>query len=863
MSASSGPARQVSELGGSGNGAVGAQRPLHQAFEAHARATPDAPAALLDDRDVSYAELNAMANRLAHRLRATGVAEGEFVAICTRRSVETLAGILAVLKAGAAFVPLRPDDPDARLAAVIQDVGPRVLLAAAQDQSRFERVATLALDCAAGSAEESNLGVDVAAEQVACVYYTSGSSGDAKGVVFEHRSLVGRWSLSWYRELRAGRELVMPTVNGLTFFTSHKEFVLPWLLGEPVWVLDDRIAGDPVELLRALARRPRVVLGCVPQLWEAMLDAADGGLAPIPDTLEVITLGGEGPRRSLVDRSFAALPDLELWNGYGATESGHATSARLGPGEPIRIGQPVPGAEVQLLDEDLRPVAAGEPGRLYLGGPGLARGYFGRPDLTAERFVPHPAPERAGDRLFKTDDTARRHADGSLEFVSRSDRLIKIRGFRIDPVEVEEALDRHPGVARAAVTGNSDDRGRERLVAHVVPARDSAPALAELRDFLAWTLPDYMLPSRLATLDALPTTASGKVDRLTLRVPQAEPGGTQAAPVATRDTAVERVVAGLWEEVLGVARVEVGDDFFDLGGDSLSAVRVVARVHQATGVELSPSALLEAPTPERLAARIANLRGRDETSVLVAVRREGIARPFFWVAPRENSLTGVHRLAGHLDSRTPVYALYPNGREDWEPTVEAVATRYLAAVRTVQPDGPYLLGGHCFGSIMALELAQQLRASGQSVALLAILDPLRLRTRLETEPPADRRGLARRSAASRIRDAARALVPRRQPRSYALRLMRHYARNDYVADAYSGRITHYFSSERIGWSREFESGWRAIAGQGLENVLIAGQHLEILDEPAVAAVAEDLNQRLQAVEAETGPPSLVGANVLR
>ena len=379
-----------------------------------------------------------MANRVARRLQDMGVGEEQFVAVCVRRSVETLAAILSVLKAGAAFVPLDPADPQERIQAVIDDVQARVVLADRQDRPRFQGTDTLWVDRMPDSFEEAAALPEVRPQHAGCAYYTSGSSGEAKGVVLEHRALLHK--LDWFdREVLGGRSLRLPLVGRLTFGASHLPLFVPWLRGEAVWLLDEEVAGDPVALLHALAGPGPLALHCVPQLWEAMVEAAEAGRASVPDALALVSLTGEHPSQSLVDRSLALLPDLELWSIYGATEFGIAIAGRLGSGRPLSLGEPITDVEAHLLDADLRPVCADQAGELHIGGAGLARGYVGRPALTAERFLPHPFSDRPGARLFRTDDLARRREDGSYEFVGRRDRVMKIRGFRVEPEEVEEA----------------------------------------------------------------------------------------------------------------------------------------------------------------------------------------------------------------------------------------------------------------------------------------------------------------------------------------------------------------------------------------------------------------------------------------
>jgi len=550
----------------------------------------------------------------------------------------------------------------------------------------------------------------VGPENAVCAFYTSGSSGAAKGVVVEHCGLLK--VLTWIdRGLLRERALMLPAISRLMLGPSFKQLFVPWLRGDPVWLLDERVVSDPVALLRVLSGHRGVALNCVPHPWEAMLEAAAAGLAPVPDTLSVVCLQGELPAQSLVDRSFAALGELELWNIYGATEMGIATAACIRPGETVGIGQPIAGVDTHVLDDELRPVAAGEAGELHVGGAGLARGYLSRAALTAERFIPDPFSGQAGARLFKTGDIARPSANGDLQFVARRDGLVKIRGFRVEPSEVEEAIGRHPGVASCAVVGIRDERGGDRLVAYAVAATKGAPTLGELRGFLASNLPGYMVPSRLVVVEALPTTATGKVDRRELELMGADRNPSATADPARRATpspkrrdhaaprnAVELQLRDIWERLLDVRPIGVRDNFFDLGGDSLLAIRLLTEVGRRFGRELPPAVLFHAPTIRALAAAVEDGAGPAWRS-LVPLDADGSRRPFFFVSPSSGDVVGFADLARHLGPDRPSYALQPQGLDGTVAPHTRVEDRPLpggdslrAAQRTVPPRRAVLRG---------------------------------------------------------------------------------------------------------------------------------------------------------------------------
>ncbi len=863
---------------------------VHEAFEAHARAVPGAPAVLLSDREISYAELNALANRLAHRLRDLGVGPERFVGLCAHRSVETLAAILAVLKAGGALLPLDPADPQERLEGMIEDARPHIVLADPQNRARFGKEGTLWLDEVAGSAEDSDPRPQADRANAAYALYTSGSSGAAKGVVVEHRGLLN--FLTWTdRSLLRERSLMVPVISRLTLAPSFKQLFAPWLRGDPAWLPDERVVADPVALLRALSGRRDVALNCVPHLWQAMLEAAAAGLASVPDTLRLVCLQGEMPTQSLVDRSFAALDELELWNVYGATEMGIATAACIRPGDAVSIGQPIAGVDAHVLDEELRPVAADEAGELHVGGVGLARGYLSRPALTAERFIPDPLADEPGARLFKTGDIGRRTANGELRFVARRDRLMKIRGFRVEPSEVEEAIGRHPGVARCAVAGTRDARGGDRLLAYAVAEDRGAPTLGELRGFLASKLPAYMLPSRLIVLEALPRAASWKIDRRELermgdahhRSAETDPARL-AAPSQRRPAhgdiaprnALELELVGMWERLLDVRPIGVEDDFFELGGDSLLAVRLLTEARSRFGVELPM--LFHAPTVRALAVAVEDGAGSAWRS-LVPLNAYGSRRPFFFVSPHTGNVVGFAGLARHLGSDRPFYALQPQGLDGSaapHTRVEDMAAHYLEEIRSVQGSGPYLVGGRCYGGRVAFEMARQLEAAREEVALLALLEaPADLlpnhRADLDAaERGSDQVGEARGRAAvrqpiRRVANRARTIWSAARWRLRRQRLpitqslggvervslssferATYAAHRAYLGGSYSGTVVHFLSEESIALG--LHHGWPELA-ENVELERVPGNHLTLVREPLVLVLADSLTARAEAAEA--------------
>ncbi|GAA2253894.1 non-ribosomal peptide synthetase [Streptomyces ruber] len=713
-------------------------------FAARVRAVPDAAAVVCGDATLTYRELGTRVHRLARLLRSRGIGAESVVALALPRSAGTVVALLAVLEAGAAYLPVDPRHPAARIRHMLDDARPALVLtdrATGRALPALTDLPYLLLDDA-GTAEEPAALPRTAPggprpapphpphpSGTAYLLYTSGSTGSPKCVLGTHGSLVN-WLL-WYGRTypcRTGEPVLAKTT--LTFIDGTTELLGALVHGATVVLADNDQATSPAALADLISRHRcrRVIL--VPSLLRALLDLdATGLLAPC--TLWMTS--GEPLPVELSVRFARALPDARLVNLYGASESGGDLLHGLCRGPDVPVGRPLRNARAYVLDAALQPVPPGVTGELYAAGAGLTRGYLRRPGATAERFVacPYGPP---GERMYRTGDLARWRPDGLLEHLGRTDHQIKIRGHRVEPAEIESTLTGCPGVAQAVVTGRPAGDGDVRLVAHLVPAAGVAVRVTEVRAHARRHLPPYMVPAAFLLLDALPLTPNGKLDRAALPEPAAGHGaGDGRSPFTPR----ERLLAELFAEVLGIPSVGADDSFFDLGGHSLLVPRLTRRIRALLGTEVGLRTLFEAPTPAALAEYLEGGRPERALDVVLTLRPTGTRPPLWCLHPVGGigwSYTGLLR---HLGPDQPVYALQARGLDGREPlpaSVEEMAADYVGQIRAVQPTGPYHLLGWSAGGLIAHAVATELAAQGERTALLAALNSYPSR-RKPLDPP--------------------------------------------------------------------------------------------------------------------------------
>ena len=692
-------------------------RCIHELFEEQAARTPDGTALICGSERISYDRANRMANVLAERLVKSGVRAEEPVAICLPRSNELVIGILGILKAGGTYVPLDPAYPKDRSLYILEDSKARVLVTDSKLNAGkpFGDVnAVLVDDLWSGSDRDPGNPVRRASSSdLAYLIYTSGSTGKPKGVAIEHRSAVAL--IAWAREAFSDRELSRVLAStSVCFDLSVFEMFVPLSCGGAI------VMSENLLRLPALPAADEVTLvNSVPSVINELLKTGT-----LPDSVRTVNLAGEPLTDALVGRLYAIETVERVNDLYGPSEdTTYSTHAVRKPGD-VTIGRPIPNTQAYIVDNNLQPLPAGVPGELCLGGDGLARGYYRREELTAEKFVRNPFSRDPAARLYRTGDLARFRPDGSIVYLGRFDNQVKIRGVRIELGEIEAALLSHAAVKESVVTAFERGPGNKDLAGYVVLEGPGSADPQDILDHIKHSLPQYMIPSELIVLDAMPLTPNGKIDRKALPEPSGDKTDADREIVGARDETESRLIE-IWEAVLEVRPVGVGDNFFKLGGDSLQAVHMFAEVEERFGKNIPLATLFEADTVEKLAGIIRQDGWAAPESSLVPIQPNGTRPIFFCFHARGGNVLFYRDLARHLGDDQPFYGIQARrlgGRQVGHATVEEMAEYYIQEIKTLQPEGPYYLGGTSFGGLTAFEAAQQLHKKGDKVALVALLD---------------------------------------------------------------------------------------------------------------------------------------------
>ncbi len=700
---------------------------LQELFAEQVGKTPNNLAVIFGDRKLTYQELNERSNQLARSLRERGVRPDQIVGLMVNdNTIEMIIGMISILKAGGAFLPIDPDFPKERIEYMVEDSKTPVLLIQGKlrDEIRFEGEVINLDNQSSFAGDSSDLEKINQPGDLAYVIYTSGSTGKPKGVQIEHTSIVNQiFGLEKIYTFDSSLRHIL--LAPITFDPSVQQIFLPLTSGGKLFLVSKSTKQNIKELGDFIVSNRIDIVNTVPSLMNVLLNHTNSndGL-----NFKYVILAGEVFSKNLYLRLRESLSAEKIINIYGPSEATiNTTLYECKPEEintTIPIGKPLMNYNVLILDEHQNMVPIGAHGEICISGVGLARGYLNNPKLTAEKFVTNPFIP--GEKMYRTGDLGRWTVDGNIEFLGRIDHQVKVSGIRVELGEIETVLGQHPAVKETVVIDLQDHIGNTRLVAYVVPYQEQMLTIDELRLFLKKKLPGYMVPSAYVIVDALPLTPHGKVDRRALPAPEPvrqEPEDTFVPP---RDE-LEYQVAMIWERVLGIKRIGLRDDFFRLGGTSLIGMVLLAQIEKLTGKNIPLSAFLNASTIEQM---VSMLRKSEEElsaswSPIVPIQSGGSNPPIFFVHGADGNILYYRDLARHLGPDQPVYGLQGqnfNMDPSFCTSVENMASKYIKEIIAVQPHGPYLLGGYCLGGSIAYEMAQQLNEEGREVSLLVLLE---------------------------------------------------------------------------------------------------------------------------------------------
>lgn len=696
---------------------------LHQLFEQQVVSAPDNIALTFENESLTYHQLNKRANQLAHFLIVQGVTVETKVAICMNRSIEMVVSLLAIIKAGGAYVPVDPNYPEQRVAFLIKDANSPLLLTQENLINQLPVIETnmIAVDLLLlGDMLDTNPNVTINANNLAYMIYTSGSTGNPKGTMNNHAGICNRlqWMQAQYK-LDSSDTVLQKTP--FSFDVSVWEFFWPLMTGARLVVARPEGHKDTNYLVDLIITEKVTTLHFVPSMLSLFLTHE---LAQSCSSLKRVICSGEALNYELQQRFFDQFTQTELHNLYGPTEAAidvtywqctNDYSANIVP-----IGKPIANIKIHILDDNMQPVPIGVNGELHIGGIGVARGYHNRTDLTDAKFISDPFSLSPNAKLYKTGDLVRYLADGNIEYLQRIDNQIKLRGFRIELGEVEALICRCDAIKESVVLKRTNTTGDDYLVAYVT-CDDNTLTESDVLTRAAKVLPAHCLPSAVILLDNMPLTPNGKTDHKQLPKHSFEQEDIYIIPPRTP---LERNLLTLWRELLNIENISINDNFFALGGHSLLAVKLMASIESQFNEKLPLSSLIQSPTIEKLAQHI-NKGAQDNWKSLVAIQAKGTKKPLFFVPGGGGNILYFYALAEQLGNEQPFFALQAQGLDgvtDPLTSLQEIAAKAIAEIKEVQPEGPYILGGHCVGGLIAFEISQQLRTHGDTIEKLIILD---------------------------------------------------------------------------------------------------------------------------------------------
>lgn len=843
------------------------EKGIHHLIEKIAASYPKQIAASFQNQQLTYEQLNQQANNIAAHLVNIGVQSNTLVGLYTERSLEMVIGILGILKAGAAYLPLDPKYPSERIEYMLKDAEVSFVLTkdTIKDQFPTDSIQIIEIKKAINS-NHTYQPVEMDDSQLAYLIYTSGSSGKPKGVPISHRNLLhSTTSRFQYFKNQPSAFLLL---SSFSFDSSIVGIFWTLCSGGTLVLPANRIEQDIRALAQLIKANHISHTLLLPSLYRLLLEyAAVSDLS----SLNTVMVAGEASSAALIQQHYKKIPRVELVNEYGPTEGTvWCTAHKILPEDAfgmVPIGRPIPNVQNYILDQNLEPVPVGVIGELYIGGAGVATGYWKRPKLTSERFVPNHFDKNASPNLYKTGDLVRYRANGLIDFLGRADHQVKIRGHRIELDEVKKVLTQLK-IVQDAVVIVQNENNLPRLIAYLA-IRDSEKDL-DIRFLLKEKLPEYMIPSAFVILAEFPKLPNGKINLSKLPTPDKTDFSGNTGFKAPK-TEIEQELAKIWEKVLKITPIGIHDNFFEIGGDSMRSIQVIAKA-QEVGLEIASHQLFEYQTIGELAKfleKSEDSEAADNWSSLVSLNKSGAKSPLFCIHSGGGHVFFYQPLAKHLSADQPLYALQPlglNGEETLHSSIEEMATFYLNEMKKVQPSGPYHILGTCFSNAVGLEMANQLKAAGEEIALLLFIDsgPAYLEGAairgerktmsrfMEMIKDGNWKGIQRKFRNRWIRTKQKALSPLENQQETNLRVTinsLNHLYNYYNWTPYDGKITFIRSTEFA--EREDKkthiSQWTKLAKGGLEVHVVPGHHLTLFAEPEVQGLAIKIEECLQAL----------------
>lgn len=848
---------------------------LHIPFIAQASERPQQLAIASPARTLTYEELYRRSHQLGNQLRQLGARPNMLVGVVMEKGWEQVVAVLAILMAGAAYVPIASVLPRERRWQLYEQSDIQIVLTQSWLNETLQWPKNIQRICVdtAGQAPSNIQPLEPIQqlEDLAYIIYTSGSTGVPKGVMIDHRG-ANNTIVDINRRFSVGADDKVLALSSLSFDLSVYDIFGTLAAGGTIVFPDASATRDPAHWLELMTQQQVTVWNSVPALMRMLVEYATGSHQVLPSSLRLVMLSGDWIPLTLPPQIKSLVKDVQVMSLGGATEASiwsifYPIETYDPTWKSIPYGRPMANQKFYVLNEALEPCPIWVPGQLYIGGIGLAKGYWRNEEKTRASFITHP---RTGERLYRTGDLGRYFPDGNIEFLGREDFQVKVQGYRIECGEIETTLLQHPAVQTVVVTAIGERQGDKRLVAYVVPV-DQAPTPAELRDCLAQKLPEYMVPASFILLDALPLTSNGKVDRRALPAPDTSSLSLETSFVPPRNK-LELQLAQIWQNILSRS-VGVRDNFFELGGHSLLAVRLMTQIEQRFGKNLPLATLFQSPTIEQLANLLRQQTALGPWSPLVAIQPAGHRPPFFCIHPSGGNVLCYVELARHLGPEQPFYGLQSpglNGEQKPLTRIEEMATHYIEALQTIQPQGPYYLGGWSLGGFVAFEMAQQLLKLGHEIALLALIDSAKTNRTQEIDNTMLVASLAKDLGGSFGKplsisaDELQRLGPEEQ-----LNLLLERAKIEgilppevqppqmhqmlsvfktnlqamyrYVPQYYPDQITLFCACEPVAEkTQDSTQGWGELAGRGVEINQIPGDHYTMVREPHVQILAERL-----------------------